>query len=578
MINKKIRAWVSQILHVLPDPIHNKDFWKFTFAEMLISQGYTFYSTALPSFIAPKKSLSGRLGTVRAVGFGAQLAADVVMGPVIDKTKTSTFLSRIYSVRGMVLTSIPALYFLFFKNHNHATFPYLPLLAIMIGISFLQSTGVLASNVAYNRILGGNQTYYNKANAINAIVSGLGDVAGPISAGIFIGWANAHFGALAGNVLSFGICGLAFFATAIIFRSLVSANGILSQVKATTADKLSKVWSAHKNPKEALKNVPARLSQIVTTIKLKGPHSSEMGRGLNLLWHNRFLRLMLLFSTLSLISDPMLFLTFYIGNILKVGASPAFLAHWPWLSQQFATLIQQPATLFGFFLAASSLGSAPYNLILMFRKTPSSSDKNNDSSTPKKPSKIHTAFSKFFSTLAAILNGILKRLPLGENRKDLTPLEQQGIWSSILNGFGWIAGLSFFFTSHLWLALGAFALSSLLQSAAGIIWYGLQQGALIKDYPNNQAQLWAVIGFYNQVFSMAGDFVMGWFMTKSSTPTVLAIIVTIMGGTALLAFIQPYIIFRKSRPSEGNKPQEPGPQTPIEKPAIISGPLSLRTR
>jgi MFS family permease len=545
--SRKIWAGLARAFHVFPDPLRNREFWKYTWAGLFISQGYTFYSTALPTLVAPVKSLAGRMGPVRASSFGAQLAINVVMGPVVDRSKISSLLFKTYMGRGLILILAPALFFIFF--HGHGAFPYLPLLGLIIGASFFQSAGMLASNVAYTRILGDNLRYYNKANAVNSLIGTLGGIVSPILAGAFIAWANLHIGAFSGNVLSFGVYGLLVIATALVFRSLTLVNNNQQNIQI-------------QNPADAAKSGTSRslrlrktFSNAAPAAKEKGRQLIEVGNGLRLLWRNRFLKWTLLFSTVFLLlGDSTLFvvLPLYISGILKSAPIPAFLTHWPWLCRQLTGLIRQPAAIFGLFLAASNLGATPFSLILMFRHGRSSSDAVENVGTAKAEttsaltSTLRGAVNKLISVLKSAIKRLpLSRLHLGNIGKNLSPLERQGIWSSILNGVGWIATLSLFLTSHLWLALGAYAFSALLQSPSSIIWGSLQQGVFIKDYPKDQAKLWAAISLYNQVFALLGDLVLGWLVTQFPIKIAVSVAMVGMGIVAIAAFVQPVVVFRK---------------------------------
>ncbi|HVA66076.1 MAG TPA: hypothetical protein VNK24_04025 [Elusimicrobiota bacterium] len=522
----RARAWLGRFYRIFPDKVRNKEFWRFNLAQVIITQGATFYSTALPAFVAPTKALSGRMGVVRAASFGSQLGADVIMGPSVDQKKTSSFLFKTYMGRGIFLLAVPVLCFAFF--HGGGLFPTLPLIGLLVGMSFLQSAGVLAANVGFNRILGDNPSYYNKANAANALIVSLAGVLGPALAGAFIAWASTRFGASSGSALAFGIYGLTAIAAALIYRSMTLVNRSASPEESRL------------QPGPRLRDTILSSQAWAGVLQQKKEMLGEIKKGFKLLWHDRFLRLTLVFSTVSLlISDAIFFLAIpgYLGKIGTV-VLPAFIAHAPLIGHWLAGFLGTSAAIFGLFFAASNLGAAIFDGIFISRQSKNAAQAAGTAG----PGAVGKA-AGLMAFFARIKNAVDKWLDkkLGA---DLTPLQKQGVWSSILTGVGWLAGLSLFLTSHLWLALGAFTLSSFLQSPAAMVWSSLQQGVLNKTYPKDQAKIWSAMSVYSQVFTMAGDLIFGLVMAKAAIGLSLGLVMGVMGVCALLAVIQPFVVFR----------------------------------
>ncbi len=513
----RARAWLLRFYRVFPDKVRNRQFWRYNLAQVVITQGATFYSTALPGFVAPTKTLAGRMGVVRAASFGAQLGADVAMGPSVDQKKTSSFLFKTYLGRGLFLIAIPVLSLAFFRHGG--LFPTLPLIGVLVGMSFLQSAGVLASNVGFNRLLGDDPAYYNKANAANSLVVNLAGVVGPALAGAFIGWATSLFGVSSGNALAFGVYGAASIVTALIYRGVGLVNRQPQSKAAGPREKIS--W------KETL---------------------AQLKVGFQLLWRDRFLRLTLLLSTASLLIGDAIYFLALPSYLAKIGAVvvPAFIAHLPLVGHLVAALLGTSAAIFGFFFTASNLGATVFDALFISRQGKSEAAR----SASGKP-----AWLKPLLSLKDAVDAWLGR-KLGA---DLTPLQKQGVWSSVSNGVGWVAGLSLFLTSHLWLALGAFALSSFLQSPAGMVWSSLQQDVLNRTYPRDQAKIWSAMSVYSQVFTMAGDLVFGLVMAKLATGLALGLVMAVMGICAALAVLQPFVVLRPAPiaggPAAGPKPR-----------------------
>ncbi|MHB2025473.1 MAG: M48 family metalloprotease [Elusimicrobiota bacterium] len=551
---KRAAAWIARFYRVFPDKVRNKEFWSFIWAQVIITQGSTFYSTALPAFVAPGKAQSGRMGTIRTASFASQLSANVAMGPTVDQKPTSSLLFKTYFGRGILLAVVPILYF---TAYHHGLFPFWPLAAILIGMSFLQSAGVLASNVGFNRLLGQDPAYYNKANAANSLVVNLAGVLSPLIAGAFIAWANLHFGGSSGNALAFGIYGLAAVVTALIYRKLKLVNREAAPPSGAKRFLFSPGLVARL--KGAASSSPAG---VRAWIKTKARVFVEIKKGLSLLWHDRFLRLNLVFSTVSLVVGDAIFflaLPLYIRGAVTSAAMPAFLAHAPMIGHWLTGFMSEPSAVFGLFLAASNLGAAVFDIIFIFRRSKAASDNQASSGSQFVSRATHPAAprSEIFSRMRALSLDVL-HLPFvgaigkwidGKLGSNLTHMEKQGVWSSVLNGAGWIAGLSLFLTSHLWLALAAFAASSFLQSPASTIWSSLEQIVLNKNYSNDQAKLWSAMSVYSQIFTMAGDLLFGVIMMKFSTHLALGVVMAVMGAAALLAIVQPFVIFRRSSPS-----------------------------
>jgi len=522
----RARAWLGRFYRIFPDKIRNRDFWRFNLAQVIITQGATFYSTALPAFVAPTKALSGRMGVVRAASFGSQLGADVIMGPSVDQKKTSSFLFKTYLGRGIFLLAVPVLCFAFF--HGGGLFPTLPLIGLLVGMSFLQSAGVLAANVGFNRLLGDNPSYYNKANAANALIVSLAGVLGPALAGAFIAWASTRFGASSGSALAFGIYGLTAIAAAFIYRSMTLVNRPASPEE-------SKL-----QPGPRLRDTILSSKAWAGVLQQKKEMLGEIQKGFKLLWHDRFLRLTLVFSTVSLlISDAIFFLAIpgYLGKIGTV-VLPAFIAHAPLIGHWLAGFLGTSAAIFGLFFTASNLGATIFDGIFISRQNKNAAQAAG-TADPGAAGKAAGLMAFFARIKNAVDKWLGKKLGA-----DLTPLQKQGVWSSILSGVGWIACLSLFLTSHLWLALGAFTLSSFLQSPAAMVWSSLQQGVLNKTYPKDQAKIWSAMSVYSQVFTMAGDLIFGLVMAKAAIGLSLGLVMGVMGVCALLAVIQPFVVFR----------------------------------
>ncbi len=536
----RLKAWMGRVYNIFPDKRRNGEFWRYNIAQVIITTGSDFYTTVLPAFVAPTKALSGRMGMVRAATQGSQMVADVAMGPSIDQKPTSSFLFKSYLGRGIVLAAIPLSFFLFFHG---GLFPTVPLIGLLVAMSFLQSAGVLAANVGYNRLLGSDQAYYNKANAANSLIVNLAGVVSPPLAGAFIAWAGAKFGASAGNVLSFGVYGLAAVATALIYRKLTLVN----RDPASGGAKMGWLAALRGASSIDVRSWPKALRQKE---KAAAELFSEIKKGFLLFWHDGFLRLYMIFSTASLFVDDAIFFLALPGFISKLGKAglPAFMAHLPLVGHALAGFLGSPSAIFGLFIAASSLGTAVFNAFYMLHQTKPSAAPSKNGDPAAEPARVG-----ILSAIKAALARMRRALDSWLVKKfgpDITPMQKQGVWSSIVNGLGWVAGLALFLTSHVWLALGAMAFSAFLQSPSVMIWESLQQDILNTTYRSDQAKIWSAISLFSQVFTIAGDLIFGVVMAKLSLSLGLGLVMGTMGLCAVLAVIQPFVIFRP-RPIKG---------------------------
>jgi Zn-dependent protease with chaperone function/MFS family permease len=363
-------AWekLKRLYRVLPDEGRNRAFWAFTLGQSLATLGMDFHYTALPNLVAPTKADTAKLGYNRAMNWGAQAAGSLTTGPLVDRQPVKRTLVWTYVGRAALMALVPVLF-----ATGHFGFAAFCLLIAVAG--FLQSTGNTASSVAFNRILGDDEAYYNRANAIMTIVTNAVGVVGPLLAGAFIAWAGAFFVLpLMGSALSYGVYAVLLLATGVgygvmlklprdemlqarrdLLKSLKGADLGGARVKSVGAMKLpdgrqALVVEISGVEPSLVQGLPAEFAGRPVVAAAPRRALRELVDGFKLTWSNRFLRRFLTLSTLSLAAgDSLIFAVMprYLADVLKAGPGA-----------------------FGLFLAASALGVGLASGATTFLKDP----------------------------------------------------------------------------------------------------------------------------------------------------------------------------------------------------------------
>lgn len=224
-------AKAKGFIRVLPDPARNHTFWNYTLGKALVTLGFNFHHSALPGLIATNKSDTGKLSENRAVNWGSPAASSIMTGPLVDRRPVKRRIVWARLGRSALMTLVPIL---FVTGHfGFAAF------ALLIGLAgFHQAATMNPASVAFNRILGDDDTYYNRANAVSKIVIDAVGVSAPLLAGGFIAWIGPLFKTpLLGNALSCGIfaatllplllaAGVAALAHAVVERTSLARPGL----------------------------------------------------------------------------------------------------------------------------------------------------------------------------------------------------------------------------------------------------------------------------------------------------------------------------------------------------------------
>ena len=359
---------LKRFYRVLPDEGRNKAFWAFTLGQSLATLGVDFHYTALPNLIAPTKADTAKLGYNRAANWGAQAAGSLLTGPFVDRHPVKGTLVWTYVGRAVLMAAVPVL---FVTGH----FGFAAFCLLIAAAGFLQSTGGTAGSVAFNRILGDDEAYYNRANAIMTIVTNVVGVVGPLLAGAFIASVGGLFAApLMGSALSYGVYAIILLATGVgyglwlklprdemlaarreLLKSLKGKDLGSAKVKGVGAAKLPDgrqalvVEISGVEPSLAA-GLPAEFEGYPVVASAPRNPVRELIDGFKLTWGDRFLRRYLTLSTLSFASgDSLIFaaLPRYLGDVLKAGPSA-----------------------FSLFLAASALGVGLASGVMTMVKDP----------------------------------------------------------------------------------------------------------------------------------------------------------------------------------------------------------------
>jgi Zn-dependent protease with chaperone function/MFS family permease len=223
-----------------------------------------------------------------------------------------------------------------------------------------------------------------------------------------------------------------------------------------------------------------------------GARLRELIDGFRLIWRSRFLKIYLMFTTFSvMMADPIVFsaLPRYLSDVLKL--TPA-----------------HSGAAFSWYLAAASLGTAISSLFMMFLK--------HKAEAPPKPG-------------------------------ELTRLQKQGRWSSILHGLSWLLYIGLFFSHSLPLSIAFMALSMVCAAPAMNIWSSLLQKVIGQEAPQDMGKVYASLFFYQLAFAIAGSLLFGWMIMHIPTLLALKIAGGVMALMAGLDVLQPFLIFKRSK-------------------------------
>jgi len=604
-------AWrkLKASLRVLPDEGRNRQFWIYTAGQALVMLGVNFHYTALPKLVAPAKEDAAKLGYNRAINWGAQAAASLITGPIVDRTSTQKVIIWTNVGRSLIMLMVPILFFQGFLGFG--------VFAGLIAVAgFLQMAGMTAGSVAFNRILADDVAHYNRANAVSTIVMNVVGVVGPLLAGAFIAAISAQFGLLSGNAMAYAVYGVMLLAAAVgygLFLKLprddmMAARRELTEVlkkdgvggaafRGVTAGQLEgrQVIFVEVEGDPAVAVVPADFGGFPVKAVARRRVFNELAQGVKTIFSDRFLRLYLLSTTLSVMS----------GDALIFAVLPRFLED----------VLHAGAGSFGLFLAAAALGSGlgsgamafmrdPVQMALapssrVFRSALATRDASLNElqfdaasaavrgSVPavlavykKEWEKGGAAITgdKFGADLVAE-SGRAVALALGRTEAEalallgetgaagdlrawanlrgakllassfkdastgMNHLERQGKWTSWLHGASWLVYAGLFFTGNLHLAAAMMLVSAVLGAPAIVAWTSLTTKVVSGSYNESQGKIYSAMYFYQLIFAIAGVLLVGFMMASLPTMTVLWITGGVMVACAVIGFVSPAFIF-----------------------------------
>jgi Zn-dependent protease with chaperone function/MFS family permease len=499
-------AWeaLKRPFRVLPDEGRNRQFWTYTAGQALLMVGVNFHYTSLPRLVAPEKSQSDLLGYNRAINWGAQAASSLATGPLVDRSSSQSVIVWTYLGRAVLMAAVPVL---FFAGH----FGFAAFTALVAIAGFLQMTGMTAGSVAFNRILGEDQSHYNRANAVYNIVLNVVGVLAPLAAGAFIAYADARWGALSGNALSYGVYGALLAAVAAGYarwlkpprdEMMAARRALHAKLKAEGAGPVryagvtagradgAPALIVEVDGDPALAVLPREFEGYAVIPAAKRRVLAELMQGFRVVLKDRFLRVYLLSLTLSVAaSDALIFAAIprFIADVLNAGAGS-----------------------FGLFLAASALGLG-------------------------------------LGSAAMAVGG--RRRPGDEvpDARGLDRLQRQGRWSSWLHGLSWLAYAAIFLSGSVTSAAGLMLLSAALTAPGMVAWASLTTRVVAGRYPQDQGKVYSAMYFYQLGFSIAGVLLFGWLMSFMPTMTVLWLAGGVMVLCALIDFVVPRFVFPLDR-------------------------------
>ena len=608
-------AWrkLKASLRVLPDEGRNRQFWIYTAGQALVMLGVNFHYTALPKLVAPTKADAAQLGYNRAINWGAQAGASLITGPLIDRSSTQKVIIWTNLGRSLVMLLVPILFFQGLLGFG----AFAALIAIA---GFLQMAGMTAGSVAFNRILADDVAHYNRANAVSTIVMNVVGVIGPLLAGAFIAVVSAHFGLLSGNAMSYAVYGVLLLVSAVgygLFLKLPRDEMMAARRELAVVLKKDGVGGAvfrgvtggqvdgrqvifievEGDPASAA--VPAAYGGFPVKAIAHRRVFNEVVQGFKTIFSDRFLRLYLLSTTLSVMS----------GDALIFAALPRFLED----------ILHAGAGSFGLFLAAAALGSGLGSGLMAFARDPeqmalapsarvfrselaardgSLDEVKLDAASAALRGAVPAVLARYKgewakggaavtgerfgadlvaegaravglalgrgedealalleATSAAsdlrawaslrgtkLLAGALKDATTGMNH-----LERQGKWTSWLHGLSWLVYAALFFSGNLHLAAVLMLVSAILGAPAIVAWTSITTKVVSGSYNESQGKIYSALFFYQLLFAIAGVLFYGWLMALLPTMTVLWIAGGVMVLCALIDFFSPAVIFPINR-------------------------------
>lgn len=654
---RKMWAKLKDFIQVLPDKARNGEFWKFVWGQALVNLGFNFHYTALPKLVDPNDNQPQRVMYNRAVNAGSQLVSSLATGAAVDRYSVQKILVWTYLGRTLLLLSVPIMF-------HFGLLSFMAFQIFMFGMGFIQSLSMTASSVAFNRILAQDTAYYNKANAVFNLIVSLVGIAGPLMAGSFIVLVDSHFGALSGNAYAYGVFGLLMAGALLIYRKLKIPRDELLQARHDLWDSLKKgrgsfwvrartavisfalaIGSLFGGRRAAMKPGEYRITSVSAArvngqptlmIDVKGDLSAvkdipkefngypvkieparsvvrELLDGFKLIWKDHFLKIYVLFGTVSaLMADPIVFSAIprYIDGILKTPAA-------------------QQGGVFGLYMAATGLGTGLASFAMMLFRDRAGSEfeaalaaaksqiaaqdglgeekadavleaartaqaavlqryRDNWKRDPAWEVSAPVFQQDLLEETAARINAVLfagaKTRPdmvkfmadtgLGQNlwswaqkhfttvskdarkqaKTGLTGLERQGRWSSWMTGLGWLGYWGVFFIPGLHWSLAAIIIASMLQAPAMAVWSTLVQSVLGKRHPENMGKIYAAINFYTLVFAILGPIMFTPLLKMLPLVWVLVVACLAITVMSILDFIQPFKSFPLDR-SSGHGPK-----------------------
>lgn len=606
------RAWakLKATLRVLPDEDRNRQFWIYTAGQALVMLGVNFHYTALPKLVAPTKEDAAKLGYNRAINWGAQAAASLSTGPLVDRTSTQSMIIWTNVGRSIIMLLVPVLFFNGFLGFG----AFAGLVAIA---GFLQMAGTTAGSVAFNRILADDVDHYNRANAVSTIVMNVVGVVGPLLAGAFIATVSAHFGLLSGNALSYAVYGVLLLACAVGYGLFLRLpRDEMMSARRELSDKLKQdgvggatfrgVTAGQENGRRVIfvevdgdpalaTGLPSEYDGFPVKAVARRRVFNEVVEGFKTIFADRFLRLYLLSTTVSVMS----------GDALIFAAMPRYLED----------VLHAGAGSFGLFLAAASLGSGIGSGLMAFARDPEqlalapsarvfrselearepaldskaldaasaalrgavpavlagykaewakggaqiSADRFGADLLAEASRSVGAALGRTEADALALLEstsaasdlrawaGLRGAKLLAASYKDATKgmdrLQRQGKWTSWLHGLSWLVYAALFFSGNLHLAAGLMLLSAILGAPAIVAWTSLTTRVVAGNYNDSQGKVYSAMFFYQLIFAIAGVLFYGWLMATLATMTVLWIAGGVMVLCALIDFLSPALIF-----------------------------------
>ena len=132
-------------------------------------------------------------------------------------------------------------------------------------------------------------------------------------------------------------------------------------------------------------------------------------------------------------------------------------------------------------------------------------------------------------------------------KSGMDSLQRQGKWTNLLHAASWLAYAGVFFAHALWPSVALMFVSALLAGPANVVWASLTTRVVSGAFPNDQGKVYSAMTFYMLAASVIGVLGLGWMMALLPTATGLLVAAGILVACTVFDAIQSFAVFPLKR-------------------------------